>query len=234
MACALISTAPSALSTLPLTTLAAVLIVAVSKLVNPRTARKLLRSRPGEFWLGLICAAGVIVAGALWGIGIAVGVSLLMFLRRSWRPHTTILVRVDGLKGYHDSERHPEGRQIPGLLLHRLDAPLFFANAEVFRKDLTDRVHQAGPGLKRVVITAEPITDIDATADRTLLVIHNELGEQGIELCFAELKGVVRERLTRSGTVETIGRKNFQPTVGQAVRAHVRAHGIDWVDWDEA
>lgn len=230
---AVISTAPGALSTLPLATLAAVLIVAVSKLVDPRSARVLLRSRPGEFWLGVICAAGVVVAGPLWGIGIAVGISLLVFLRRSWRPHTTVLVRVDKLKGYHDSERHPEGRQIPGLLLYRFDAPLFFANAEVFRNDLTDRIHEAGPGLKRVVITAEPITDIDATADRALLDVRDELEEQGIELCFAELKGVVRDQLIRSGTVETIGRENFHPTVGQAVRAHLRDHDVDWVNWTE-
>jgi high affinity sulfate transporter 1 len=229
----LIGTAPSALSTLPLATLAAVLIVAVSKLVNPRSARVLLRSRPAEFWLGVLCAAGVVVAGPLWGIGIAVGSSLLVFLRRSWRPHTTILVRVNKLKGYHDSERHPEGRQVPGLLLYRIDAPLFFANAEVFRNDLSERVREAGPGLKRVVITAEPITDIDATADNTLLAVRDELEEQGIELCFAELKGVVRDQLTRSGTVEIIGRENFYPTVGQAVRAHVRAHDVDWVNWDE-
>ncbi len=230
---AFISTAPDALSTLPLATLAAVLIVAVSKLVKPGTARALLRSRPEEFWLGLICAAGVVVAGPLWGIGIAVGISLLVFLRRSWRPHTTILVRVDGLKGYHDFERHPEGRQVPGLLLYRFDAPLFFANAEVFRDDLTDRIRKAGPGLKRVVITAEPITDIDATADHALLAVRDELEEQGIELCFAELKGIVRDQLTRSGTVETIGRENFYPTVGQAVRAHVRAHDVEWINWDE-
>ena len=88
-------------------------------------------------------------------------------------------------------------------------------------------------GLKRVVITAEPITDIDATADHTLLAVRDELEEQGIELCFAELKGVVRDQLTRSGTVETIGSKNFHPTIGQAVRAHLRAHDVDWINWDE-
>jgi high affinity sulfate transporter 1 len=230
---ALISTAPGALATLPLATLAAVLIVAVSKLVKPGTARALYRARPAEFWLGLICAIGVVVAGPLWGIGIAVAISLLVFLRRSWRPHTTVLVRVDGLKGYHDFERHPEGRQIPGLLLYRFDAPLFFANAEVFREDLTDRIREAGPSVKRVVITAEPITDIDATADHILVAMREELEEQGIELCFAELKGVVRDQLTRSGTVETIGRQNFYPTIGQAVRAYVDAHDVDWVNWDE-
>lgn len=230
----LILTAPGALATLPLATLAAVLIVAVSKLVNPAAARELYRSRSGEFWLGVICTAGVVIAGPLWGIGIAVGISLLLFMHRSWRPHTTVLVRVDGMKGYHDSDRHPEGQQVPGLLLYRFDAPLFFANAEVFRKDLTNRVREAGPDLRRVVITAEPVTDIDATADNALLALRDELEEQGIELCFAELKGVVRDQLTRSGTVDAFGRESFHYTVGQAVRAYLRAHDVEWVNWDEA
>ncbi|MDH3684354.1 MAG: SulP family inorganic anion transporter, partial [Acidimicrobiia bacterium] len=181
----LISVAPGALATLPLATLAAVLIVAVSRLVKRRDARHLLQSRPREFVLGVICVAGVVIAGPLWGIGLAIAISVLLFLHRSWRPHTTILVRVDGLKGYHDAERHPEGRQIPGLLLYRFDAPLFFANAEVFRQDLMANVGDAGPGLKRVIVTAEPITDIDATADHTLVTIHDELSERGIELGFA-------------------------------------------------
>lgn len=229
----LISIAPNALSTLPIATLAAVLIVAVAKLIQWHEANQIRRTRPGEFLLGTICAAGVVVAGALWGIGIAIGMSLLAFLLRSWRPHTTTLVRVDGLKGYHDADRHPEGREVPGLLLYRFDAPLFFANAEVFRKDLTDRIAAAGPGIRRVVITAEPITDIDATADHTLLALLDELADQGIELGFAELKGVVRDQLEESGTVDLIGPERFYPTVGRAVRDHVRAHDVDWVDWDE-
>ncbi|MCP5035075.1 MAG: SulP family inorganic anion transporter [Actinomycetia bacterium] len=230
---ALIGTAPDALSTLPLATLAAVLIVSVSRLIGWDDARRLRQARPSEFALSMICAAGVVVAGPLWGIGLAVAMSILVFLLRSWRPHTTVLVRVDGLKGYHDFDRHPEGRQVPGLLLYRFDAPLFFANAEVFRKDLSDRVNQAGPGLKRVIITAEPITDIDATADHTLLAICDELQSQGIELGFAELKGVVRDQLQRSGTVKTIGPDNFHPTVGRAVQDYVEAHDIDWVDWED-
>ena len=229
----LISTAPDALSTLPVATLAAVLIVSVSRLVNWKDARQLLQTRPGEFALSMLCAAGVVISGPLWGIGLAVGMSLLAFLHRSWRPHITVLVRIDGLKGYHDSDRHPEGRQIPGLLLYRFDAPLFFANAEVFRKDLAERLTQAGPGITQVIVTAEPITDIDATAEHILLALHEELQGQGIELGFAELKGVVRDQLERSGAVETIGPHNFHPTVGRAVRAHLRNHDNDWIDWQD-
>lgn len=224
---------PQTLSTLPLATLAAVLIVAVSRLVQWREARDLLASRPHEFVLSLLSAVGVVVAGPLWGIGVAVVISLLLFLQRVWRPHTTSLVRIDGRKGYHDAERHPEGRRIPGLLLYRFDAPLFFANAEVFRRDLLARVGAEGDDLIRVVVAAEPMTDIDATADEVLVGVHDELADRGIELAFAELKGVVRDRLDRTGTTARIGRDNFHPTVGRAVQDHVRRSGVDWTDWDD-
>jgi len=229
----LIVVAPGVLSSLPTATLAAVLLLAVSRLIRWRDARLLLVTRPTEFVLSMLSAGAVVVAGPLWGIGLAVVISLLLFVRRAWRPYTTSLVRIHGRKGYHDADRHPEGRRVPGLLLYRFGAPLFFANAEVFRRDLLDRVAAAGPGLRRVVLAAEPVTDIDATADQVLLEVRAELAERGIELAFAELKGVVRDRLERSGTVDVIGADRFFPTVGRAVRDHVKTHGVDWVDWED-
>ncbi|MGI9596666.1 MAG: SulP family inorganic anion transporter [Acidimicrobiales bacterium] len=229
-----VAVAPNTLATLPLATLVAVLLVAVSNLVQWRTAQRLLADWPLEFVMSMVCAVGVVVAGPLWGIGLAVAISLLLFLQRAWRPHTTTLVRVDGMKGYHDADRHPEGRQIPKVLLYRFDAPLFFANAEVFRRDLMDRVAAAGPNLTTVVIAAEPVTGVDATADLAIRAARDELAEQGIELGFAELKGVVRDRLERSGTVELLGADRFHPTVGRAVHDHVRRQGVDWVDWEDA
>jgi high affinity sulfate transporter 1 len=229
----LLVAAPGTLSNLPLATLAAVLIVAVSRLIRWGELQRLAATRPREYVLGLLSAAGVVVAGPLWGIGLAVGISLLLFLHRVWRPYTTTLVRVDGRKGYHDADRHPEGRRVPGLLLYRFDAPLFFANAEVLRRDLLARIDAEGDGLLRVVLAAEPMTDIDATADEVLCAIKRELDERGIELAFAELKGTVRDRLERSGTTAVIGAGSFYPTLGRAVRAHVRDHGVAWVDWDD-
>ena len=230
----IVAAAPGIVATLPLATLVAVLLVAVSRLVQWDTARRLLADWPVEFVMSVICAAGVVVAGPLWGIGLAVAIALLLFLQRAWRPHTTSLVRVDGMKGYHDADRHPEGRAIPGLLLYRFDAPLFFANAEVFRRDLLERVEEAGPDLVMVVVAAEPVTGVDATADQTIRALRDELAERGIGLGFAELKGVVRDRLDQSGTVALVGADRFHPTVGRAVRHHVRSEDVEWVDWDDA
>ena len=223
--------APSALRTLPTATLAAVVIAAVVELVEVRGVVQLARTRRAEFLFSMVALVGVVVLGVIWGVGLAVGISLLALVQKAWRPYTTTLVRVHGLKGYHDANRHPEGRQIPGLRLYRFDAPLFFANSELFRDEVLALV-SAG-STRWVVVTAEPITDIDATADDMLVELHGQLTERAVVLGFAELKGVVRDRLERSGTSKVIGADHFFPTIGRAVHAYVDITGIDWVDWED-
>jgi high affinity sulfate transporter 1 len=216
---------------LPLSALAAVVIVAVLGLIDTVAERRLYRWRRSEFLLSLAAFAGVALLGVLWGVGIAIALSLLAFIRRAWRPHDAVLGRVDGLKGYHDTERYPAGRLVPGLVLYRFDAPLFFANADYFRA----RVRAlARPGeTKWIIVAAEPITDIDTTAGEIVRKLHDELAADGIELAFAELKDPVRDQLRRYGIDEAIGDDRFFPTLGVAVAAYLRATGADWIDWED-
>jgi high affinity sulfate transporter 1 len=216
---------------LPLSALAAVVIVAVLGLIDTVAERRLYRWRRSEFLLSLAAFAGVALLGVLWGVGIAIALSLLAFIRRAWRPHDAVLGRVDGLKGYHDTERYPAARLVPGLVLYRFDAPLFFANADYFRA----RVRAlARPGeTKWIIVAAEPITDIDTTAGEIVRKLHDELAADGIELAFAELKDPVRDQLRRYGIDEAIGDDRFFPTLGVAVAAYLRATGADWIDWED-
>jgi high affinity sulfate transporter 1 len=216
---------------LPLSTLAAIVIVAVLGFLDVRGARRLLKWRRSEFVLAMAAFTGVAVLGVLWGVAIAIGLSLLNFIRRAWRPHDAVLGRVDQLKGYHDTERYPHARRIPGLVLYRFDAPIFFANADYFRERV--RALARSGDTKWIVVAAEPITDIDATAGETLGRLNEELDAAGIELAFAELKDPVRDRLRRYGIDAAIGGDRFFPTIGVAVAAYVHVTGVDWHDWEE-
>ncbi len=229
----LVVAAPSLFRYLPQAALAAVVVAASTRLVEVSGLVRLARVRRGDLVLSLIAFAGVAVCGARPGVGIAGGLSVLDVMRRAWRPHTAELVRVTGLKGYHDVERHPEGHRVPGLLLYRFDAPLFFANVGYFAEDLLRRVDHAVVTPTRVVVTAEPITDVDPTAAEELGHLLDDLAERGVTLEFAELKGHVRDTLDRYGLVDRLGRDRFWRTVGEAVRQHVRATGVDWVDWED-
>jgi high affinity sulfate transporter 1 len=221
---------------LPSSSLAAVVIVAGLSLFDLASFRWLLRVRPTEFLLSAAALIGVVAFGALWGIVVAVGLSLAEFVRRAWRPYDAVLGRVPDTKGYHDLKRHPEAKQIPGLLIYRFDAPIFFANAEYLRRRvraLIDQRRAAGMPVVRLLLAAEPITDIDTTGAEALNRLLDELQDEGIDIAFAELKGPVKDRLRRYGLYERIRDHEFSPTLGVAIDNYLADTGVEWVDWTD-
>ena len=216
---------------LPMSALAAIVIVAVLGFIDIAAMRRLRTWRRSEFTLAMATFTGVAVLGVLWGVGIAIALSLLNFIRRAWRPHDAVLGRVDNLKGYHDTERYPDAHLVPGLVLYRFDAPLFFANADYFRERVRALAHSGD--VTWIVVAAEPITDIDATAGETLLALNGELDATGVELAFAELKDPVRDRLRRYGIEDAIGDNRFFPTLGVAVATYRDVSSVEWVDWED-
>jgi MFS superfamily sulfate permease-like transporter len=225
--------APNLVANLPSAALAAVVISASLSLVEIAGVRKLWRMRKTEFALSIICFLGVALLGVIEGIFIAVGLALMDFIRRAWRPYDAVLGKVDGLKGYHDISRYPAARRVPGLVLFRWDAPLFFANAEVFGQDVREAVRSSPTPVRRVVVAAEPVTDVDTTAADVLTGLHDDLAAQDVQLHFAEIKDPVRDRLTRYGLVQRLGPGSFHPTVGTAVDAYVADSGVPWREEDD-
>ncbi len=225
--------APGLTDYLPSATLAAVVIVAASALIDLSGLSHLATMSRTEFGLAIAAFAGVALFGVLEGIVAAVALSMVVFVYRAWRPYTAELVRVDEQKGYHDVERHPEGRRIPGLVIARFDAPLFFANGGIFAEFVRDLVRTAPTDTRWVVIAAEPITGIDTTARDALIELDDDLAHNGIRLVFAEMKGPVKDHLGRLGLEGRFGLDRFFPTMGTAVSAYVAETGVDWVDWEK-
>ncbi|HEY4190395.1 MAG TPA: sulfate permease [Candidatus Limnocylindrales bacterium] len=225
--------APGLLASLPTSALAAVVIVAALSLVDIGSMVRLWRLGSTEFWLAMISFLGVVLIGVIPGVFLAVGVSLLEFIRRAWRPHDAVLGRADGVKGYHDLTYYPDARQIPGLVLFRFDAPLFFANADVFRDRVRARIAEADGPVRWVVVAAEPITDVDTTAAAALDELVDELERDGITLCFAELKDPIKEKLKRYGALGRLPAEHVFPTVGTAVTGYLQATGQSWTDWED-
>jgi MFS superfamily sulfate permease-like transporter len=164
---------------------------------------------------------------------VAVGVSVRDVVRRAWRPHDAILGRVRGVKGYHDLKRYPDAREVPGLVLFRWDAPLFFANADTFRQRILDAVDGAATPTRWVVVAAEPITDVDTTAAEMMEELDTELKPRGVELAFAEMKDPVKDRLNRYGLGRKIGDEYFFPTLGVAVKEFLERNQVEWRDWED-
>lgn len=218
---------------LPHASLAAIVIVAGTALFDLATMRWLWRVRQTEYLLCLAALLAVTVVGVLEGIGIAIGLSLAAFLWRMWRPYDAILGRVAGRHGYHDIRRHPEAARIPGLMIFRFDAPVFFANAEHFSRTVKKHIAEHFAPVRRVIIAGEPISDIDTTGAEALRDLVADLSTDGVTIGFAELKGPVKDRLRQYGVYDIIGEENFYSTVDHAVADYLCKTGGDpcgWVD----
>ena len=224
----LVLLAPNLLQDLPNSALAAVVIAAAIGLFEFDDLRRIFRIQRWEFWLSIVCFVGVAVFGAIPGIGLAIVIAVMEFLWDGWRPHYAVLGRVDGIRGFHDIKRYPEARLVPGLVLFRWDAPLFFANAELFHQRVLEAVAQSPTPVKRIIVTAEPVTSIDVTSADMLAELEQALRESGIEIRFAEMKDPVKDKLKRFEIIERFGAAAFHPTVGAAVDAYLEEHSVDW------
>lgn len=220
---------PGLFRNLPDAALAAVVITAALSLVDVRGTVRLWHQRRVEFALSIAAFLGVALLGVLPGIAIAVGLSILNVFRRAWRPYQTTLGRPDGVAGYHDVRSYPEAQQLPGLVIFRFDAPLFFANAKAFRDEVT-RLSRTEPAPRWVLVAAEPITDVDTTAADVLFDLDRLLDDRGQTLVFAELKDPVRRKLERYGLTREIEPRQFFPTMESAVDAFRTMTGARWAD----
>ncbi|UGT62483.1 SulP family inorganic anion transporter [Nocardia asteroides] len=214
--------APGVTAYLPDATLAAVVIVAASALIDVGGLVRMWRMSRVEFALAGAALLGVALAGVLQGILVAIGLSFLAVVVRAWQPYRTELVRTPARPGFHDIERHPDGHRIPGLVLVRFDAPLFFANGEIFDSYVRSVAARAPTPAEWVVVAAEPITGLDTTAVDELVDLDRFLESRGIRLAFAEMKGPIKDRLIRFGVGDRFGPGHFYPTVEAAVEAFDR------------
>ena len=208
---------PGLVQDMPQPVLAAVVIAASISLFDVAELRRLYRVRKTEFALAVACLLGVAFVGVLEGIIVAVVLSVVYIFKRAWAPYSAVLGKDPDVPGWHDIRRYPDAEQVPGLLIVRWSAPLFFANANQFRDLIRELVKSAAAPPQWVLVAAEPITDIDTTAGAMLADLDLELNSAGIHLAFAELQSSVRDTIVRYGLLETIDEARFYRSVPEAV-----------------
>ena len=204
---------------LPNVALAAIVIVAGIGLFDLPELKRLWRIQRADFVLTILTALAVVIIGMLPGIVIAIVLSLLDVARRSSAPHTAILVQVPGTDTYRDIDNVDGGEPIPGLLIYRFDAPLFFANVSVMTDELSDLVATAVPPYEWILVDAESIHDMDTTAVQGLQELVEDLQAAGIVLAFARLRHAVREIMAAAGLIEMVGEENIYLEVDDGVSA---------------
>ena len=220
--------AGSLLATFPMAALGGVVVYAATRLVDIPGFRSLAQFRRSELVLALATTLAVLAFDVLVGIAVAIGLSVLNLLRRIARPHDAVLGFVPGRPGMHDVEDYPGATQVPGLLIYRYDAPLFFADANNFRAralQSVDEVEQAGGPVRWFVLNAEANTEIDYTAVQTLEEVRAELADRGIVMGLARVTFEVQADLERAGFIAAIGPEYVFATLPTAVEAYRR-----WVE----
>jgi len=205
------------LADLPQTALAAVVIVAALSLADLPALARFARLRRSSLVLSLVASAGVIFLGVLQGIVVAIVLAILLFFRRNWWPHGTVLAEVPELGGWHAVSVHPEGRQVDGIVVFRWEAPLFFANAGQFRDQVRALVRDSSPAY--VVLQCEAVTDIDVTAAEVLKDLDEELNAKGVHLAFVELRDRLADLIVRYDLDATLQAEHFYASVEEAVAA---------------
>jgi SulP family sulfate permease len=209
-----------ALATFPLAALGALVVFAALRLIDFAELRRIARFRRSELFLALATTAAVLIFDVLYGIAVAVALSILDLLRRIARPHDGILGYVPGLAGMHDIDDYATGRQVPGLLVYRYDAPLFFANAEDFKHRALASVDAADPPVEWFLLNAEANTEVDLTAVDALEEVRRTLAGRGIVFALARVKFELREILASAGFIDRIGEDKVFMTLPTAVEAY--------------
>ena len=205
------------LADLPQTALAAVVITAALSLMDLGALQRYARVRPSSLVLSLVAAAGVILFGVLQGIVVAIILAILLFFRRNWWPHGAVLGQEPIRGEWHSTEQYPEAVEIPGVVVFRWEAPLFFANSGQFREQVRKLAYERHPAW--IVLECEAVTDIDVTAAEVLRALDEELNDQGVHLAFVELRDRLKDLVRRYGLETTLDREHFYPGLDEALEA---------------
>ena len=211
------------LARFPEAALAAVVVYAGLRLIDVREFVRIARYRRTELAIALATTTGVLVLGVLQGVLVAVSLSLVDVLRRVARPHDAVEGLVPDLAGMHDVDDYDTAEVVPGLLVYRYDAPLFFANAENFLTRVRESVVAYDP--EWVLLNAEAIGEVDLTGADALETLRAELADKGIVLALARLKQDPRDVLQPSGVLDRIGADHIFPTLPTALEAFRAATG---------
>ena len=208
------------LSHIPAAVLGAIVVYAAVRLIDVAGFRRLARFRRREFLLALACLAGVLALDILYGVLVAVGLSVVEMLARVARPHDAVEGLVPGVAGMHDVDDFPQARQVPGLVVYRYDSPLFFANAEDFRRRALAAVDDHDGPVSWFVLNMEANVEVDITALDAVDSLRRELDGRGIVFALARVKQDLRDDLDAYGLSASVGPGRIFPTLPTAVAAY--------------
>lgn len=193
---------------LPKTILAAIIIVSILKLIDFKEAKRLWKLNKIDFWMLLVTFIGTMSFGIKEGIALGVGLSLWMVIFRTSKPHIAVLGRIPNTQFFRNVNRFDDVEVHPEVLIVRFDSHLYFANTDYFREQLRVLSQEKGPALKLIIIDGECINGLDSTGATMWNNRIDYYAEQGVKIYFTNVKGPVRDAMTKAGIIQKIGIEN--------------------------
>ena len=206
------------LHNLPQPVLAAIILMAVTGLINIDALQRIWRFSRAEFAVAFVALLGVLGSGLLRGVLIGVVLSLLLLLRRSSRPHTTELGRVPGTEYFADLLRHPKNERDPEVFIFRIEGALLYFNVEYVRDRFFELLNQRGDGVRLVVFFLGTVPILDLAGADLLVELHHAIRERGMAFRVAEAHGQMREALRRVGFEGEYGPVEANQTVSAVLQ----------------
>ncbi len=197
------------------------MVYAATRLVDVAEFRRIARFRRSELFLALATTVAVLALDILYGVLVAIGLSILDLLRRVARPHDGILGFAPGVAGMHDLDDYPDARAVQGLVVYRYDSPLFFANVEDFKRRALGSLDQADTPTEWFLLNAEANVQVDITAIDALEELREELDRRGIVFAMARVKQDLQDDLRPSGFIDRVGEDRVFMTLPTAVLTYV-------------
>jgi MFS superfamily sulfate permease-like transporter len=210
------------LGNFPTAALGAVVVYAAVRLVDVAEFRRIASFRRSELLLALATTIGVLVLDVLYGVLLAVALSIIDLVRRVARPHDGVLGYVPGIAGMHDVDDYPDAKLVPGLVVYRYDSPLFFANAKDFQERALKALDTVEGDVEWFLLNAEAIVEVDITAIDALVELRGELERSGVVFAMARVKQDLRDDLEGAGFVERMGADRLFPTLPTAVHGYLQ------------
>ncbi|MFE7172947.1 SulP family inorganic anion transporter [Streptomyces sp. NPDC057616] len=208
------------LTSTPSAVLGALVVYAAVRMIDLAGFRRLASFRRRELLLALGCLAGVLTLDILYGVLVAVGMSVAELLSRVARPHDAVEGLVPGIAGMHDVDDYPQARTVPGLLVYRYDSPLFFANAQNFHRRALASVDEQTEPVRWFLLNMEANVEVDITALDAVDRLRRELTARGVVFALARVKQDLLDQLEAYGLADSVGRDMIFPTLPTAVAAY--------------
>jgi len=205
---------------LPKTILASIIMVAVFGLIDIKEVKHLWRTDRHDLVLLLITFVATLALGIENGILLGVGLSILLIILKTTRPHYAILGKLPTTGVYRNIKRFTDAEVDPEILVFRFDARIYFANVQYFTDSIFEEIRRKGDALKLIVIDTESINDIDSSGMHALVDLKSSLDDRNIQLYFTSVKGPVRDKMSQAHFTETLGESHFRLRIQEAIDAY--------------